>query len=422
MHAILTEEGFAYSQEPEEADLLVVNTCAFIDEAKAESIRTILEAARSKDDGKCSGLIVTGCLAQRFEKELMSEMPEIDAVIGTGEFRSIGKIARQVLKGKRIAQVQEPTFRYDTPVSRIRSTPSYTAYLKISEGCNHTCSFCIIPTLRGRHSSRRPDDIVEEAKKLADEGVKEINLIAQDSTYYGYDLSRKLLLPDLLRRLNSVAGIDWIRFHYAYPTLFTQELIDTMADLEKICPYVDIPLQHGSDRILTLMRRAERRERIVKLVEQIRERIPDVVFRSSFIVGFPGETEDDFQQLLDLLTEIEFDYVGFFTYSQEEGTRAYHMPDQIPDEIKQERYHRAMEHQATISRKKHEARIGQHLEVLVEGEEDGQPGYYRGRWRGQAIEVDGQVIFSSKRLHEPGEIVPVRIERAEEYDLLGVSC
>lgn len=431
MLGLLAEAGFrtsveqAAAEEPEAvagADLCVVNTCGFIDAAKEESVETILRLADLKKQGRLGGLIVAGCLAQRYAAELQAEIPEVDAVVGTGDFPRIVEVAREVLGGGRAAAVGVPAYAYDRPLPRVRTTPAHTAYLKIAEGCDHACAFCIIPQLRGAYRSRPLSVVVAEAEALAAAGVKEINLVSQDSTFYGWDLAGRLLLPELLRELNKVAGLRWIRFLYNYPTRFTAELARTMAALEKVCRYVDIPLQHGSDRILAAMGRGGRRADIIRRIGEIRRVLPDAVFRSSFIVGFPGESEDDFQELLSFLDEIAFDYVGFFTYSLEEGTPAGAMPGQVPRDVKEARYHRAMARQRHISLRRQSRHVGQTLEVLVEGDEPGQPGFYRGRWRGQAPEVDGQVVLRCETgaVLRPGDMVKARIERAEEYDLHGV--
>lgn len=429
---LLEEAGFDVSvrgaggcdEDPDvaslEADVGVVNTCGFIDAAKAESVGVILDLARLKDAGRLRALVVTGCLAQRYAGDLMREIPEVDAVVGTGEFPRIVHVVRDALAGQRLQAVEAPYYRYDRPLPRTRLTPVYTAYVKIAEGCDHTCAFCVIPQLRGRFRSRPMEVILEEAVGLANSGVKELNLVAQDATQYGRDLAGRSLLPELLARLNEVSGLRWIRVLYNYPTTFTREVAEAMASLEKVCPYVDIPLQHGSDRILAAMQRGTGRDALLRRVAEIRAVLPeDAVFRSSFIVGFPGEREADFEELLLFLGQIGFDYVGFFTYSREEGTMAEGLPGQVSRRVAERRQQRAVEVQRQISLRRNQRHVGRCLEVLVEGVEPGEPGYFRGRWRGQAPEVDGQVIFASTRPPAPGQIVPVRVTWAEEYDLRG---
>lgn len=402
----------------DKVDLLLVNTCGFVEAAKAESVDAILRLGEIKTRGDARALIVAGCLGQRYADELMAEVPEIDAVIGTGDFPRIAEVAAAVLRGKKQVLVGNPVYRYDLPLPRLRTTPTYSAYLKIAEGCDHTCSFCVIPRLRGAYRSRPMREILREAEEMAGAGVKELNLISQDCTVYGRDLEDKPRLAELLRGLNGIGSLRWIRLLYNYPTSFTPDLPRAMAELEKVCRYVDIPLQHGSDRILRSMGRGEGRARLLRLIASIRAGLPDAVFRSSFIVGYPGEEERDFADLLSFLEEIRFDHVGFFTYSPEEGTPAARLPYQVADEVKEERYHRAMERQRLIAWECQQRHAGKTVEVLVEEALPGEAGYFRGRWRGQAPEVDGQVILAAAGL-QAGEIVPVKITRAEEYDLLG---
>ncbi len=414
-------------------DFCVVNTCGFIDAAKQESVNTILELASLKTSGRIGRLIVSGCLGQRYSGELLKEIPEIDAVIGTNEFPRIVETVRRSQEGCRFAEAVEIPYRYDEALPRLRLTESSTAYVKIAEGCDHKCAFCVIPQLRGSYRSRPMDLIVGEVRGLVADGVKEINLVSQDCTFYGRDLpGNRSLLPELLSRLNDIEGLKWIRLLYNYPMTFDDGIINAMASLPKVCQYIDIPLQHGSDSVLTGMKRGGRRPDLLDLVSRIRRRMPEVVFRSSFIVGFPGETEDDFQELLRFLTEIRFDYVGFFTYSREEGTTAARLSGQVPAKEKERRYHLGVEHQREISLERQSRHIGKTLEVIVEEAIGGASGNYRGRWSGQAPEVDGQVNFVVPKLGQtrdiapikPGDFVCVRITHADEYDLYGefVNC
>lgn len=403
-----------------EADLAVVNTCAFIGPARAESLGVIRVLARLKGEGRVGRLVVAGCLAQRDAADLLRRVPQADAVVGTGDFHRLEEIVAAVERGERVRATAGPAYRYDLPLPRARLTPPYTAFVKIAEGCDHACSFCVIPSLRGPYRSRPPEAVVAEVEALAAAGVREVNLVAQDCSAYGQDLAGRPLLPGLLARLDRVPGLRWVRLLYNYPTTFTRELAAAMAGLEKVCRYVDLPFQHGSDRILAAMGRGGRRADLLRRLEQIRAALPDAVFRSSFIVGFPGETEADFGALLSFLREAELDYVGFFAYSREEGTPAAALPRQVPEERTERRLARAMALQERISLRRNQARVGRVLEVLVEGEEPGQPGFYRGRWRGQAPEVDGRVIVAAGEALAPGTLVSVRVTWAEEYDLRGV--
>lgn len=418
MLGLLSRAGCSLTDEPSEADVLVVNTCTFIGPAKEESIDAILEMARYKEEGSCQALIVAGCMGTRYGDELMREMPEIDAVIGTGEVDQIPAIVSRVVGGERFAQTGTPTFIYDHHAPRIRSTLPHTAFIKISEGCNHPCAFCIIPTVRGRHRSRPIESIVGEAKALADQGVREVVLIAQDSTWYGKDLYGEYRLADLLNELSSVEGIDWFRLFYAYPTHLTDDILDVIASSPRICKYVELPLQHASDAMLKSMRRKGDRAHIDRLIERIRTKMPDVTLRSSFIVGYPGETEKDFQMLLDFLEEVRFDHVGIFTYSVEEGTPAASFERQLPENVKLERRSIAMELQRKISREKNEAQIGREVSVIVDGPSEESDLVLVARSQRQAPDVDG-VTYVANRWVDPGSMVKVRITQAHDYDLVG---
>lgn len=418
MLGLLARHGCELVQEPEEADVLVVNTCSFIGPAKEESIETILEMAQYKKVGKCRALIVAGCLGTRYKDELMEEMPEIDAVIGTGEVDQIPRVVQRVLQGERFSQVGLPTFLYDHKAPRLRTTLPHTAFIKISEGCNHPCAFCVIPSLRGRHRSRPVESIVEEARRLAEEGVREVVLIAQDSTWYGKDLYGEFRLAELLRRLARVDGIEWFRLFYAYPTHLSDEVLDVIATEPRFCKYIELPLQHASDRMLRAMRRRGDRAFIDRLIEKIRARIPGVTLRSSFIVGFPGETEEDFKELLAFIKEVRFDHVGIFTYSQEEGTPAASFPDQLPEEVKAERRALAMETQRHISRAKHEELVGKTFNMLIDGPSAESDLVLVARSQRQAPDVDG-VTYVANRFVERGRFVPVRVVEAHDYDLVG---
>ncbi|MBR4151990.1 MAG: 30S ribosomal protein S12 methylthiotransferase RimO [Selenomonadaceae bacterium] len=416
MLGIMQKHGIELTANPADADILIVNTCAFILSAKEESITTILNLAEYKD-GKCRSLIVAGCLGQLYKENLLEEMPEVDAVIGTGAWNRIMEAIEETLSGRRVILIGEREIIYDAKTPRLRTTPDYTAYVKIAEGCNNRCSFCSIPLIRGRQISRPIEDIKLEVERLAAQGVKEINLIAQDTTAYGTDIYGKPQLVELLRELVKVEKIRWIRILYAYPRRFSDELIDLIASEEKICKYVDLPLQHASDKILKLMNRPDNRESIETLLKKIREKIPNVTIRSTFIVGFPGETDEDFMELKNFLQEQRLDKVGIFTYSREEDTAAYDLPDQISEEVMQERYHELMSLQSLISQEINESLEGQELEVLIENRDEEVPEVVAGRSYRDAPEVDGLVYIENDGRSKAGDIVRVKVLAGFVYDI-----
>ena len=416
MLGIMQKHGIELTANPADADILIVNTCAFILSAKEESITTILNLAEYKN-GKCRALIVAGCLGQLYKENLLDEMPEVDAIIGTGAWNRIMEAIEESLSGRRVALFGEREIIYDAKTPRIRTTPDYTAYVKIAEGCNNRCSFCSIPLIRGRQISRPIEDIKSEVERLAAQGVKEVNLIAQDTTAYGTDLYGKPQLVELLRALVKVEKIRWIRILYAYPRRFTDELIDLIACEEKICKYVDLPLQHASDKILKLMNRPDNRASIETLLNKIRERIPNVAIRSTFIVGFPGETDEDFLELKNFLQEQRLDKVGVFTYSREEDTAAYDLPDQISEEVMQERYHELMSLQSLISQEINESLEGRELEVLIENRDEEVPEVVAGRSYRDAPEVDGIIYIENDGRSKAGDIVRVKVLAGFVYDI-----
>lgn len=419
MSGLIDERGYTLTDNEEEATVIVVNTCGFIDAAKEESIQTILEMAELKKTGSLKALIVSGCLTQRYKEQLMQEMPEIDGIVGTGDFHKINEIIDEALKGKKPIRVGNPVFNYEQVLPRRLSTPQYSAFIKIAEGCDNNCTFCSIPIMRGKFRSRSIESIVNEAERLAEQGVKEISLIAQDSTNYGTDLYDRFMLPELLNRVSEVDGIAWVRLHYAYPGFFTDELIETIASNDKICKYIDMPLQHSEDHILRKMRRPGRQRDARELIEKIRKAIPDVALRTSIIVGFPGETEEDFTNLCRFVEEIRFDRLGVFTYSKEENTPASRLPDQIDEETKEYRANVLMEIQRKIANEQNSRRIGSVIDVLVE-QYDGRNDVYIGRSQYDAPEVDGEVYVTSP--NGPlniGELYKVRVTHAYEYDLSG---
>ncbi|HCB94185.1 MAG TPA: 30S ribosomal protein S12 methylthiotransferase RimO [Selenomonas sp.] len=416
MLGILQQNGVSLTTNPAEADILIVNTCAFIQSAKEESITTILNMADFKDSGRCRSLIVAGCLGERYSKELLEELPEADAIVGAGAWDRIMEAVDESLRGHRVVLTGKDLI-YTSKTPRIRTTPSYSTYVKIAEGCDHRCAFCAIPMIRGRYISRSIEDICDEVHNLVEQGVKEINLIAQDTTNYGNDLYGQPSLVRLLREIVKEPKLQWVRILYCYPRFFTDELIDLIASEPKICNYVDIPLQHASNSVLRRMRRGDTKESITALLKKIREKIPGVAIRSTFMVGFPGETEAEYQELRDFLEEQRFDRVGVFTYSQEEGTAAGDMPDQVPEEILQERYHDLMSLQSMISQEMNEAMEGMELDVMVEGRDEELENIAVGRSYREAPEVDGQAYIEGDADSQPGDMVHVRVIQGFTYDI-----
>ncbi|HTY54638.1 MAG TPA: 30S ribosomal protein S12 methylthiotransferase RimO [Candidatus Binataceae bacterium] len=419
MLGALARAGFDITLNPEDAQVLVVNTCAFIEAAKKESIDAILEAAALKKSRGGRRLVVAGCLSQRYGAELREMMPEVDVFVGTGNFLDLPELLRRT-ETPEARPIPYPGAAHLLPgndAPRITTGDFFTSYLKISEGCNHQCAFCIIPRIRGRHQSRPVSELIDEAVMLADRGVREINLIAQDLTAYGRDLAPPASLAALLRGLAEVDGLRWIRLLYCYPNFVNDELLDSIAGLPKVVKYIDMPLQHADDGILRAMRRERSADALRKLLERIRHRIPGIVLRSSFIVGFPGEDEAAFSRLLDFVREERFDRVGVFTYSREENTAAYDLPAQLPVRVKRERRAALMAAQAEVSIIKNREMIGREVEVLVEGAIGGRGKRLRGRTAGQAPEIDGQIFLTGEA--EAGDFVYARIENAKAYDLDG---
>lgn len=419
MLGLIREREIELVNDPAEADILIVNTCAFIQSAKEESINTILKMAEYKEPekGHCKSLIIAGCLGQRYGQELLDELPEANGIIGTEAWNRVTEVIDETLKGNRLVVKGEEEIIYDASVPRIPTTPKHTAYVKIAEGCNNRCAFCAIPLIRGRFRSRRLEDIVAEVKALAADGVKEIVLIAQDTTNYGHDLYGEPRLAQLLRELCKVEGIMWIRSLYNYPRFLSDEVIDVMASEEKVVKYVDIPLQHASNEVLRKMRRPDTREQIVALLNKLRQRVPGVVIRSTFIVGFPGETEEQFNELKEFIQEQRFDHAGFFTYSREEDTPAAAMDDQVPEAVMQDRYHEIKAIQSLISQEINESLVGQVMEVIVEGHTDEGTAY--GRSYRQADDVDDLVYIEDDTTSKIGDVVKVRILQGFTEDLVG---
>jgi ribosomal protein S12 methylthiotransferase len=447
MLGIARDAGHELTPDAASADVLVVNTCAFIDKAKQESIDAILEMAAHKTSGNCSRLVVTGCLAERYRDELQQHIPEIDAVLGTGEvpqildaigsgthdsaltarasvapltfFRSSGALAANeppVVS----REPHLPTYLYDAETPRLLTTPRHFAYVKIAEGCDYTCAFCIIPTLRGGYRSRTADSIVREARGLAARGVRELLLISQDTTFYGIDRDERGALARLLRELNTIDGLEWIRLLYLYPTTITDDVLEAMAECAKVCRYVDLPLQHASADVLKRMRRPGNRRTYEKLLRRIRDRVPGVTLRTTLIVGFPGETEADFIELEGFVSDTRFDHVGVFTYSHEEGTRAFNLPDDVPASVKRRRRNRLMARQKKIVAAAQKARIGTAVRVLVDGPSPEHPLVLQGRLAGQAPDIDPVVFLTEcgPEMIAPGQLIEARIVGARNYDLI----
>ncbi|MBI3803873.1 MAG: 30S ribosomal protein S12 methylthiotransferase RimO [Nitrospirae bacterium] len=421
----LLQAGYELTAEEAEADIVIVNTCGFIDQAKEESIETLLEMAELKKTGRCRALIATGCLTQRYSGDLLDQLPEIDAVVGTGDFPKIVSLCDALLNPKRTDDrprlTETPTYLYQPETPRLRLGPKHWAYIKVSEGCNYRCSFCSIPSFRGDLQSRTVDSVVREAQALAAEGVIEINLIAQSLTSFGWDRRNKGELVTLLKALTRVDGIEWIRLFYTYPTDFTDALIDLIAEEEKICRYIDLPLQHIDDGILKKMNRKGKRREIERLIQKLRERIPEVTLRSTFIVGFPGETEKEYRTLSEFIRETEFDRLGIFTYSLEEGTSAHPLGDPVPEETKRKRRQTLLEMQRKISRRKQRKMIGTTQTVLIDGLSKESDLLLEGRLEGQAPDVDGVILINDTggRVVNGGEFVSVRMTAAHDYDLVG---
>lgn len=418
MLGILREQGFELVDDEMEAEVIVVNTCSFIHDAKEESIQTILEMAEMKHSCKCRALIVTGCLAERYKEEILTEIEEVDAVIGTTSYQHIAKVVQEVLKGQRIQKFDDLQAMPEVDVRRIVTTGGYSSYLKIAEGCDKHCTYCIIPKLRGSYRSYSMDYLLKQAQMLAEQGVRELNIVAQETTVYGVDLYGRKMLPELLKSLCRIEGISWIRVLYCYPEEITEELIQVMKEEPKICHYLDLPIQHGSDNILKRMGRRTSKAELMAIIGRLREEIPDIALRTTLIAGFPGETEEDHAKLLDFVNAMRFDRLGVFTYSAEEGTAAAEMPDQIDETVKEERRDALMLAQQRIAFEKSEEMVGRVVDVFVEGrlpEDD----IYIGRTYRDAPDVDGYVFIHAEEEMMSGDMVKVRITDAQDYDLVG---
>lgn len=413
-------DGFQIVSNPEEAEVIIINTCSFIEASKVESVDTILEMADYKDEGSCKALVVSGCLAQRYSMDLEKELPEVDLFIGTGEYFKIVPLLKALADGKleKKSFVEIPKYIHTEFDPRLNTSPGYMAWLKVSEGCNRNCTFCIIPTLRGKLRSRTVKSLVEEAKKLVDSGVKELNLISQDLSDYGVDLPEEDNLPNLLRGLESVKGLEWVRLYYHYPEDLTDELIEVMAASKKVCPYLDMPIQHFSEKILRKMNRRCSGDEIRRKVQRLREALPNIVLRTSVIVGFPTETEEDFQELCQGIEELRFDHLGVFKYSDEEGTPAFHIKPKVDAELIDDRFNEVYSIQREVLEEINQKYLGQIVEVLVEGIHPETELLLQGRHIGQAPDIDGKVIINDG-MAKAGDLVKVQITELAGYDLVG---
>ena len=424
MLAALLSAGYEYNDDPEEADIIIVNTCAFIEDAKQESIDNILELAELKNTGALLGLVVTGCLSQRYGEELLREMPEVDAILGTGSYQDIVEVCDQLIADAEAGCMKKIVRMGDIDAElceapRVQTTPEYTAYLKIAEGCDNHCAYCVIPSIRGRLRSRSMDAIVDEARNLVANGVRELVVVAQDLTAYGTDLYGKRSLAELLNRLCEIEDVRWIRLHYLYPDEMDEELIDVIAKQPKIVKYLDIPIQHVSDRILKAMNRRYTRTELEQLIKKLRRMIPKLVLRTTVIVGLPGETDDEFAELCSFMQRMKFQRAGVFKYSREEGTIAADMPDQIDEDVKIRRQDALVEIENRVIDKYNAAMFGHKIEVLVEGY-DRTAGCYYSRSYGESLDIDGKIFFTSEKLRpQPGEFVTVCITDEIDGDLIG---
>lgn len=414
----LVDAGYILVQEADKADVVIVNTCGFIEDAKKESIDAILEMADLKEDGLLSKIVVTGCLAERYKDEVVSEIPEVDGVVGIGANADIVAVCDALFESDELYTSFPSNEELPLNGGRVLTTPEYTAYLKIAEGCSNRCSYCAIPSIRGDFRSREMEDVIDEANALCEKGVKEIILVAQDTTKYGEDIYGELKLPELLSELSKIEKLQWIRLLYCYPDRITDELIDAIAENDKVCNYIDMPMQHADGEILKAMNRKGDKESLLALVEKIRARIPDVVLRSTFITGFPGETDEAFTTLSEFVNEAKLDRVGCFAYSREEGTPAYDFENQVDPEVAAERAEVIMNQQYTIAEQKLEECIGKTLDVLVEGYDPYTDSYY-GRTYMDAPDIDNNVILTSGYRIDDGDIVPVEIFDKDDYSLIG---
>ena len=420
MLGLLRDAGHTLTEDEQEAEAIVINTCCFIHDAKQESIETILEASAYKNTGKCRVLIVTGCLAERYRSEIAAEIPEVDVILGTSSFDEVVSVLSKAEHGERAEIYKELTYLPLPQTKRVNTTCGYTAYLKIADGCEKFCTYCVIPSIRGKYRSVPMERIIEEAEQLARDGAKELILVAQETTLYGVDLYGKKMLPELLRKLCAIEGPEWIRLLYCYPEEITDELITVMKEEKKICRYLDLPIQHASDTVLKRMGRRTTKKELVRLIRKLRREINGITLRTSLIVGFPGETEEEFSELLDFVKEVQFDRLGVFTYSKEENTPAAKMKGQITAREKRRRQKEIMELQQEIAFEHARQKIGKRYVAMIEGKMPGD-GVYLARTYMDAPNIDGYLFVESDEQYESGEFVKVRITGAKGYDLMGVN-
>mgnify|MGYP000450614227 CR=1 FL=1 len=416
----LSQDGYTFTDDEQEADVILVNTCCFINDAKEESVNTILEMAEYKKSGTCKALLVSGCMAQRYKEEILQEVPEVDGILGTTSYDEVSKVLAEALKGERVSDFHDLSELPETKMrsKRLVTTGGHYAFLKIAEGCDKRCTYCIIPYLRGPYRSVPMEQLLAEARELADNGVRELILVAQETTLYGKDLYGEKSLPKLLHELAQIPGIYWIRIQYCYPEEITDELIQTIKSEEKVCHYLDIPIQHASDRILRRMGRRTHKAELKERISTLRREIPDIALRTTFICGFPGETQEDHEELMEFVDEMEFERVGVFTYSAEEDTPAYSYPDQIPEKVKEERRADVMELQQEIAFEHCENMVGKVLDVMIEGKVADEPAYV-GRTYMDAPNVDGLIFVNADEMLMSGDFVRVKVTGANEYDLIG---
>lgn len=420
MMGIMAADGYSFTQDEEEADVIIINTCCFINDAKEESVNALLELAEYKKSGKCSALIVTGCLAQRYKNEIMEEIPEVDVVLGTSSYDDIERAVESALAGKKVEDYKPLDYLPEDKKGRIITTGGHFAYLKIAEGCDKHCTYCIIPKLRGNYRSVPLERLLSEAETMAARGVKELILVAQEVTLYGKDLYGKKSLPDLLSKLQKIEGLRWIRLMYCYPEEIDDELIEAILANDKVCHYIDMPIQHANDSILKRMGRRTDKAALVSIIERLRERIPDIALRTTLITGFPGEREEDHEELMQFVNDMEFDRLGVFKYSEEEDTPAFSFPDKVSEEVKEEHFEALMELQQEIVFDVNEDLLGREMEVLIEGRmTDEEEGVYVGRTYRDAPDIDGLIFVKYEGQLMSGDMVKVRVTAADGYDLIG---
>lgn len=418
MLGLLQEGGFTFTDDETEAEVIIINSCCFINDAKEESINTIIQMAEQKKTGVCKALIVTGCLAQRYREEIKEEIPEVDGIVGTAAYDEIVSIVKRALGGELAEGFEELKRLPQVKTERILTTGGWYGYLKIAEGCNKNCSYCIIPKIRGPYRSVPMEELIRQAEELADKGVKELILVAQETTLYGKDIYGEKKLPELLKELCKVSGIQWIRILYCYPEEITPELVEVIRTEKKICHYLDIPIQHASDRVLKSMGRRTNKEQLIHMIEYLRKEIPDIVLRTTLIAGFPGETQEEHEEIMEFVDEMEFERLGVFAYSPEENTRAAEMEEQLPDELKEEWRDEIMELQQEIAFDRAQDMIGRTFTVLIEGKLADENAYM-GRTYMDAPNVDGYVFVMTDEELVSGDFVRVKITGAQEYDLIG---